>query len=276
MNEVASLGVDGELVEEADWGLVELVDGCVCCTVLGDLTTALANLLQIGDEPPDRVVIETSGLASPGPVVRTLGAVKDLRERVRLSAVVTVLHAQYALEQLELRPEAVEQVACCDRLLIGHGDRVGESELAALELRLDELRPDAARARANHGDVDPEWLLGDGEGVIPEIAETVSHAEGIVSVALTTEQPLELHALKMWLQFLSARRSQQLLRIKGVFRCTESERAVAVHGIHEWLEFGPLERDAPSSSTIVVVGDGLNVDEVRRGWEAVQAQALRW
>ena len=275
VNEAGSLGVDGLLVREAEWGLVEIVDGCVCCTVLGDLAAALAGLLKESGAAPDRILIETSGLASPGPVVRTLGAVAELRDRLRVAGVVTVLHAQYAAQQLELRPEAMEQVACCDRLLLGHVDRVEEEELRALEARLNELRPDAPCSRATLGRIDPAWILGERQAPIPVGGEVVRHSGSVVTVALTSDQAIDLHALKMWLQFLSARRAQQLLRIKGVFRCTESEQAVSVHGIHEWLEFGPLERDAPSTSTVVVVGDGLDVDELRRGWEAVRAQAAR-
>lgn len=276
VNEAGALGIDGMLVREVEGGLVEIVDGCVCCTVLGDLSQALADLLQASTQPLDRVLIETSGLASPGPVVRTLGAVSELRERFRISGVVTVLHAQHALDQLERRPEAQQQVACCDRLLIAHPDRVTEEELLALEDHLRALRPDAPCRRAKSGLVDPAWILGEGQVPEPSPEESVSHADGVVTATLTSEEPIDLHALKMWLQFLCARRSQDLLRIKGVFRCTESEEAVMVHGIHDWLEFGPLERDAPSTSTVVVVGDGLDPDELRRGWEAVRAQEARW
>jgi len=275
VNEAGSLGVDGMLVRQADWGLVELVDGCVCCTVLGDLSEALAGLMQERGEALERIIIETSGLASPGPVVRTLGAVSELRERLRISGVVTVLHAKHALDQLERRSEAVEQVACCDRLLIGHVDRVGEEELSALEARLFELRPDAPCSRATLGRIDPQWLLEEGEVAIPDGGQAVNHSDGVVTAALTSAEPIDLHALKLWLQFLCARRAQELLRIKGVFRVHESDRAVAVHGVHEWLEFGPLESDAPSTSTVVVVGDGLDVDELRRGWDAVRAQPAR-
>lgn len=275
VNEAGELGVDGFLIREANWGLVEIVDGCVCCTVLGDLSRALAGILQTAKEPLDRILIETSGLASPGPVVRTLGAVAELRERLRVSGVVTVLHAQYALDQLDRRSEAREQVACCDRLLMGHVDRVGEAELLELEACLRELRPDAPCKRSSFGQIDPAWILDEGQVPIPEGGEAVSHSEGVVTVSLSSEEPIDLHALKLWLKFLSARRAQQLLRIKGVFRCNEAEVAVAVHGIHDWLEFGPLECEPPSISRIVVVGDGLDVGEVRRGWEAVRAQAGR-
>ena len=275
VNEAGSLGVDGQLVRETEWGLIEISDGCICCTVLGDLAGALASLLRETGEPIDRVLIETSGLASPGPVVRTLGAVAELRDRVRVAGVVTVMHAEHALVQLDKRVEAREQLACCDRLILGHIDRVDSTHLQSLELRAQELRPDVEILKAERGKVSAEWLLRDTAVSLPLGSDLVSHSDGVVTASFTSEQPLELHALKMWLQFLCARRGQQILRIKGVFHCAGSSQAIAVHGIHDWLEFGPLDKAPPPSSTIVVVGDGLEGDELRRGWEAVLAQPAR-
>ena len=275
VNEAGALGIDGQLVRETDWGLIEISDGCICCTVLGDLAGALASILRDAKEPLDRVLIETSGLASPGPVVRTLGAVQELRDRVRVAGVVTVMHSLHALEQLELRVEAREQLACCDRLLLAHVDRVDAGQLATLEKRAHELRPDVEVLRAERGQVNPDWLLRDADASIPLGSDTLTHSDGVVTASFTADHPLELHALKMWLQFLCARRGQQILRIKGIFHCVGSAQAIAVHGIHDWLEFGPLEKAPPPSSTIVVVGDGLEPDELRRGWDAVLAQPAR-
>jgi len=275
VNEVGELGVDGLLVQRAEWGLVELLDGCVCCTVLGDLSVALAGLLQTTQGSLERIIIETSGLASPGPVVRTLGAIGDLRSRLRVAGVVTVLHAEHAKAQLESRPEARDQVACADRFLIGHTDRVGEREVVELEAQLSSVRPDAPVARAQMGGIDPGWVLGDGEVPAQSAEKGVSHSEGVVTVSLSSERELDLHALKMWLQFLAARRGQQLLRIKGVFRVHQCNTAVSVHGIHEWLEFGPLDIAPPQISSVVLIGDGLDTDELHRGWEAAVSQALR-
>ena len=275
VNEAGSLGIDGQLVRETEWGLVEISDGCICCTVLGDLAGALASLLREAVEPIERVLIETSGLASPGPVVRTLGAVAELRDRVRVAGVVTVMHSEHALKQLDMRVEAREQLACCDRLVLGHIDRVDPEQLAAVEARARALRPDVEILKAEHGRVAADWLLSDADVSIPLGADISTHSDGVVTASFTAEQPLELHALKMWLQFLCARRGQQILRIKGVFHCAGSEHAIAVHGIHDWLEFGPLEKKPPPSSTIVVIGDGLDVAELRRGWDAVVAQPAR-
>lgn len=275
VNEVGELGVDGLLIQRADWGLVELVDGCLCCTVLGDLSQALAGLLQAGDGPPERIIIEASGLASPGPVVRTIGALSDLRTRLRVSGVVTVLHAEHVLAQLDARPEARDQVACADRLLIGHVDRVSVDALDGVETHLRSLRPDAQIARASRGDIDPAWLLADCPTAPSVGGDAATHSEGITTVSLSSDSELDLHALKLWLQFLAARRGQDLLRIKGVFRVRDHEKAVAVHGIHEWLEFGPLDMNAPKTSSVVLIGEGLDPEELRRGWSAVSGQALR-
>ena len=271
VNEYGDVGVDGLLVEQADWGFVELMDGCVCCTVLGDLSEALAGLLQASGGPPDRIVIEASGLASPGPVVRTLTAVSELRERLRVAGVVTVLHAKHALRQLESRAEARDQLGSADRLVVGHVDQVDGDSLEVLLTQLQSVRPDAEVVCAERGAVDPEWLLGERQIVEPPVAHDHQHSEGVVTIALTAEEALDLHALKIWLQFLASRRAQQLWRIKGVFRVAGVDHAVAVHGIHEWLEFGPLERPAPSTSSIVLIGEGLDPEELRRGWDVARA-----
>ena len=269
VNEVGELGVDGMLVQRAEWGLVELVDGCLCCTVLGDLSQALAGLLQAGDGVPDRILIEASGLASPGPVVRTIGALEDLRSRLRVSGVVTVLHARHALTQLESRPEARDQISCADRLLIAHADRIDAPALDELVVQLKSVRPDAEVAVAEMGEVDPSWLLDEQGSSARCDVEEATHSEGIVTLSFSSDEPIDLHALKMWLQFLAARRAQQLLRIKGVFRVVGEDQAVAVHGVHEWLEFGPLDMNAPETSSVVIIGEDLDPDELRRGWDAV-------
>ena len=271
VNEYGDVGVDGLLVEKADWGFVELMDGCVCCTVLGDLSEALAGLLQTSAGPPDRIVIEASGLASPGPVVRTLAAVSELRERLRVAGVVTVIHAEHALNQLESRSEARDQLASADRLVVGHVDRVDEDALERVLSQLQGVRPDAEVVCAERGAIDPEWLLGDRPIMPQPLTSEHQHSDGIVTVSLSADEALDLHALKIWLQFLASRRAQELLRIKGVFRVSGLDHAVAVHGIHEWLEFGPLPRPAPETSTVVLIGDGLDPDELRRGWDAARA-----
>ena len=92
------------------------------------------------------------------------------------------------------------------------------------------------------------------------------HAAGVGTVALRTDQALDIHKLKMWIQFLSTRRTHEILRIKGILRCTGFARAVVVQGVYQWLELGPSEDDPPHESVLVLIGRGLDQDELERGW----------
>jgi len=163
MNEFGAVPIDHLLVEHIDENLVLLESGCLCCTVRGDLTRTLRSLFmrRLRRELPalERIVIETTGLADPAPVLFTLMQDFFIAERFRLDGVITVVDAVFGAEQLARQPEAVKQVAMADRLLISKCDQTDRQALESLEARLAGLNPGALQLRVEGGVVAPEAVL---------------------------------------------------------------------------------------------------------------------
>lgn len=275
VNEFGEVGVDGRLVVATEDELVQLENGCVCCTVRGDLSRALVDLLDrrgrlLGGARFDHVLIEASGLASPGPIVQTLEVDPLLEGRLQRPATVTLVHGQRLPEQLSCYPEAAEQVAYADLVLVNHTDRADEASLVAAEAAVAGLNPLAACRRTERAEVPAAELLALEPLAAdrPLDAGTHGHSSGMVAAVLESDEALDLHRLKMWLQFLTNRWGTQLLRMKGVLRCAGQADEVVVQAVYEWLELGPGSRPAPSRSQLVLIGRGFDEDELQRGWRA--------
>lgn len=283
VNEFGDVGVDGDLVVGATDHLVQLSNGCVCCTVRGDLQAALRELLAarerrlFGRRDFDAVLIEASGLAAPGPIAQTLAMDASLREALRLDGVITLVHAVNLPRQLAEFPEASEQLAYADRVLLNHLDRASTAELERTREAIAELAPSAEVLEATFAAAPLERLLevrttSDAAWTLDESRSAHSHQSGVSTVALESSSPLQLDTLKVWLQFLAARRGQELYRIKGILRCEGRPERIVVQGMYEWLELGPSEEPAPERSVIVLIGRDLEEDELRRGWRACGAR----
>ncbi|MCA8980983.1 MAG: GTP-binding protein [Planctomycetes bacterium] len=280
VNEFGDVGIDGSLVVSSAEEIVELANGCVCCTVRGDLSRSVLRLLSARErrafrKPFDRIVIEASGLAAPGPIVQTLNADPALVGRVALDGVATLVHAANLARQLELHSEAAEQIAYADRVLLNHADRCSEDELAAARRATAAINALARVIECERGDVDLGELLdirtndpARWRDLAAHDAASHTHDGDVGSVALESSAPLDLHRLKIWLQFLANRRGQDLLRVKGVLRCREHAAPVVVQGMYEWLELGPGPGVAPDVSRLVLIGRTLDRSELERGWSA--------
>ena len=276
VNEFGDVGIDGSLVVRADEEVVELANGCICCTVRGDLVRAISGLLRkrrrkLFRRPFDRLLIETSGLASPGPILQTLRLEPELAEETVEAGVLTVVHGGAILEECERHPEVEEQIGYASLLLLNHADAVEEPGLARVEAMLTERNPTAGIERSVRAEIEVSALF---RGLtIPEREPSPSHrhTEGAGSVVLRTEHPLDLHKLKMWLGFLAQERSHELWRMKGLLRCSGHPQAVIVQAVYQMLELGPSEDPAPAESTLVLIGRGLDVETLERGWETCRA-----
>ncbi len=287
VNEIGAVALDGRLIVHATEALIELSNGCICCTVRGDLAQALLDLAARRERrfrraPFTRVVIEASGLASPGPVAQTLLVTPKLRRRFRLDGVVCLVHAALVHEQLERHSQARRQVALADVVAINHVDRVSAAAVEELRMDLARRQPFArivAVERAVlahqdvfdlHADAPRGWRFGPlvGGADVARGDDEGHGSEGEV-VVLRSTQPLDLAALKLWLQFLVGRRGQELWRIKGILRCVDRAESVVVHAVEAFLELGPGLDLAPRESTLVLIGTGLARDEIERGWRAL-------
>jgi G3E family GTPase len=245
INEVAGLEIDPMLLDHADEGTVLFNNGCVCCTVRDELIEALLRLdssRQSGRCPSiERVVIETSGLADPNPVIHELLADPRLRARYYLAAVLTLVDATHAFEQMEEYEEAARQIALADYLLTSKTDLCIPVSLELLDARLKIINPTAVRLLSQRGKIttassqesidlfslrhtEEQWRLLD--------RDHVTHDIEISSHIIEIEQPLPWGPFSTWLQTLCLARGRDLLRFKGIVFTREQVPPVAVHAVH--------------------------------------------
>lgn len=254
INELGEVGLDHILVERIEGEVCLLQSGCVCCSLRGDLEQALQKLIdqrERGLIPRfDRVLIETTGLADPAPILQLALTSPMIQRYFRLDAVVTTVDAVHGERQLDEHPESVKQAALADRILLTKTDLVAPQALAALEARIAALNPAAPRWRVLHGrieaarlfDADPTRHGGAGGDVarwLGPVAGGHAHAHGahrhdsrIDHFSLRFDEPLDWSLVAEWLSDLSANSGDKLLRIKGVLDLVGEPRPVAIHGIH--------------------------------------------
>ncbi|MCO5064802.1 MAG: GTP-binding protein [Rhizobiaceae bacterium] len=303
INEFGDVTIDHLLVEQASDGVIQLADGCLCCTVRGELVDTLADIVdrvQTGRTGRlRRVVIETTGLADPVPVLQSLMAHPALVEAYRLDGVVTLVDAVNGAATLDAHPEAVKQVAVADRLLISKEDLADESDLSELRERLRKLNPGAAlySARAEQlapivtscGLYDPATKTADVNRWLGETHDHhdhhhhdhhhhhgSAHDERISSLSLRHDGPLPFSALETFLDLLRNVHGDKLLRLKGIAEVQERpDRPLVLHAVQKtfhppaWL---PAWSDETRGTRLVVIGFDLNADHVRRLFAAVTNQ----
>jgi G3E family GTPase len=256
VNEFGEIGLDHLLVEKLDENTVLLNAGCLCCTVRGDLARALRDMLpRARRDEISRIVIETTGLADPAPILATLMSDPVGASAYRLDGIVTVVDAVHAMSQLDSQPEAIRQVAVADRIVLSKTDLADPPELRE---RLRRLNPGARLLTAVSGALDPNTILHAGlfdpNSRIPDVrgwldAEAYVDAEHgdhhdhhhhhdpnrhdarIQAFCLTYERPLNWQGVATWLDMLIATRGESLLRIKGILNVVGQDRPVAIHGV---------------------------------------------
>jgi G3E family GTPase len=241
INEFGEVGIDHLLVENVGENLRLLASGCVCCTVRGDLVDTLGELAARrarGEVAFSRVVVETTGLADPAPVLHTLMADPALTSDFRLEGVVTTVDAVNGLATLERHAEAVKQVGVADTLLLTKTDLAEPHAVDALAARLERLNPGARVCHVVDGVVDPAQVLGAGwidpgeRYAAPALDhDHHHHHEHVRAHAFVFEAPLPEAAFLHWLDLMAAMRGERLLRVKGLVHLADDpERPLVVHG----------------------------------------------
>jgi G3E family GTPase len=299
INEFGAIGLDHLLVEKLDEDTVLLNAGCLCCTVRGDLARALKALEpRVATGEVRRVMIETTGLADPAPILHTLMGDATLAVRYRLDGVVTVVDAVNAPAEMDSEPEAVRQVAVADRLVLTKTDLVTDAEIAALTDRLRRLNPAAPLHRAAHGKIDPALLLDcglfDPAGKMTDVkswldAEAFTdhdhhhhhdvnrHDARIQAFCLTWDKPLHWQGIGMCLEMLIATRGENLLRVKGLLNLVGQDRPVVIHGVQHLFHEPTLLPAWPAgddrSSRLVFITRDLDRDTVAEGLRAFEQAA---
>ncbi|CCE03104.1 putative cobalamin synthesis protein/P47K family protein [Bradyrhizobium sp. STM 3809] len=276
INEYGEISLDHLLVERVDGEVAVLASGCVCCTIRSDLEETLRALLVRRDRaevPPfRRILIETTGLADPAPILQLLLNNPLVSHFLRLDTVVTTVDAANAAHQLDRQDEAVKQVALADRLLVTKSDLV--NDVAALEQRLRRLNPGARIERVSHGVIDPADLFGAAlidpekkrvdvarwlnEQAFAQCGETAhahgagaehdhahhgpighdhgdhghAHESSVTSFMLAFDEPLDWMTVSGWLAYLRQARGEDLLRVKGILNLHGEATPVVIHGVH--------------------------------------------
>ena len=289
VNEFGDIAIDHLLVEKLDDTTILLPSGCLCCSVQGDLARALADLVpRIHAGEVQRVVVETTGLADPAPVVQSLLADVMLARHYRLDGIVTVVDAVHGQKTLDQHEEAIRQVAMADRLILTKTDLAKPDP--ALLARITALNPGAPQITADHGRIDPATILEcglfDADGKIAEVKDwlnaaawgrTGAHDGRIHSFCLTYDQPLHWSGIGMCLEMLIGTRGENLLRVKGILNLVGQDRPVAIHGVqhmfHEPTLLPAWPPGDPKTSRIVFITRDLSRETIEQGLLAFERAA---
>ncbi len=280
VNELGEIALDHHLLRRVDERTVVLASGCVCCVMRGDLAEELRDLLGRRDrgEVPSfgRVVVETTGIAEPAPILQTLLSEPVVRHHYRPDAVIATVDGVLGLRQLSSRREPVQQAAAADRIVVTKTDVAEPEAVAELERRLRALNPAAALSRASFGEIAPEELLAPGGRDLRAVAaEEHGHEGDVAAVCLVFAEPLDWTAFGVWLTMLLQSRGEEVLRVKGLLD-VGGEGPVAVDGVQHVVH-PPRHLDAwpdgDRRSRVVFIGPGLDRGELERSLAAFNLAA---
>jgi G3E family GTPase len=282
VNEFGEIGIDGDLIVKADEELFEMNNGCVCCSVRGDLIRTLHGLLTGGTDF-DAILVETSGLADPGPVAQTFFVDHVLQMRTALDSITTLVDAKNVLAQLAASEVAEEQIAFADQIVLNKIELVADEALRAIEGRLRVLNPLAPIHRAQRSNVPLDLVLRRGgfdlERIVslePDFLDRApehdhQHDREIRSVSLSARVPMDRAKLEQWLGDLVARRGADILRAKGIIDIAGEERRLVFQAVHMLAEADlqhVWRRDETRRSRLVFIGRDLDAGALRAGFDA--------
>jgi G3E family GTPase len=307
VNEFGAVGIDNDLILNTDEELFEMNNGCICCTVRGDLIKTMHGLLAKRGNF-DAIVVETTGLADPGPVAQTFFVDSFLQERTALDSVTTVVDAKHILPRLADSREAAEQIAFADQIVLNKTELVTDKELRDIEGRLRKLNPLAPIHRAQRSNVPLDKVLGRGGFDIDRIvslepeflnpahgeaghvhdehcehdhhdherpAHDHEHDAGIGSISLTSHMPMDGGKISDWLAYVVQTQGQDILRAKGIIDVKGEDRRLVFQAVHMLLE-GDLQRpwkpDEPRYSRLVFIGRNLDQNALQIGFESCAAK----
>jgi G3E family GTPase len=303
VNEFGEIGIDNDLVVGADEEVFEMNNGCICCTVRGDLVRILDGLMRRKGKF-DAVIVETTGLADPAPVAQTFFVDENVGRKTRLDAVVTVADAKWLSERLKDAPEAKNQIAFADVILINKTDLVSADELRDVEGRIRAINPYAKLHRTERAQIPLAEVLDRNAfdldrilNIEPEFLEAEEdhdhhhdhehghhhhhehshkgikhyHDEDMQSVSLRTEKPLDPDKFFPWVQNLVQTEGPSILRSKGILSFKDDDDRFVFQGVHMILDGDhqrPWTKGEKRDSRIVFIGRNLPEDKIRQGFES--------
>jgi G3E family GTPase len=279
VNEFGELGIDNDLVVSADEEVFEMNNGCICCTVRGDLIRIIEGLMKRKGRF-DAILIETTGLADPAPVAQTFFVDDEVRQRTKLDSIVTVVDAKNFLKRLEDSHEAAEQVAFADVILINKIDLVSAIEQQQVEARIRSLNPMARIHKTNRCEMPVTDVLDRGAFDLNRILEIEpnflgeddhEHDDGISSVSLRADRPLDLEKFQEWLSELLRAQGADILRCKGILDIKGANKRLVFQGVHMLVDSGAgkeWKAGERRESKFVLIGRTLDEGKLRAGFEA--------
>jgi G3E family GTPase len=303
VNEFGEIGIDNELVVNADEEVFEMNNGCICCTVRGDLVRIIDGLMRRKGKF-DAIIVETTGLADPAPVAQTFFMDEQVGAKTKLDAVVTVADAKWLKDRLKDAPEAKNQIAFADVILLNKTDLVTPAELAEIEARIRGINPYARLHRTERAkidiaevlgrnafdldrilDIEPEFLTADDHGHDHGHDHDHGHGydhhhhgglkhyhdEDMQSISIKTDKPLNPDKFFPWVQDLVATEGKDILRCKGILNFKDDPERFVFQGVHMILD-GDHQRkwrdDEKRDSRLVFIGRQLPEDKIRTGFES--------
>lgn len=296
VNEFGEIGIDNDLIIGADEEVFEMNNGCICCTVRGDLVRIMDGLMKRKGKF-DAIIVETTGLADPAPVAQTFFVDEDVQKNARLDAVVTVADAKWLSDRLKDAPEAKNQIAFADVIVLNKTDLVNKGELAEVEARIRAINPYAKLHRTERCSVALADVLDRGAfdldrilDIEPDFLEVDDHDhdhdhhhhdhghglkhyhdEDMQSLSLKTDKPLDPNVFMPWLQNLVQVEGGKILRSKGILAFHDDDDRYVFQGVHMMLE-GNHQRKwkegEPRESRLVFIGRELPEEAIRKGFES--------
>lgn len=272
VNEFGEVGIDHHLLISSDQEVVEMSNGCICCTVRGDLLRSLFGLLEHRDKF-DTLMIETTGLADPAPVVQSFFVDERIKSEYQLNGVVTVVDAKHIFQQLSNSPEAKEQIAFADMVLLNKIDLINAEDLPELEFKLRNLNGAARICQTRNSDVDIGTVLDLRSLDIVIRAEkhdhTHSHTEDIETVAIATAGDLDGLKLSHWFRELLAQFGERIMRMKGILNLRKDPDQFVFQGVHMLFEGRPGRPWAEQEerlNRLVFIGRDLDKENITQGF----------
>lgn len=283
VNEFGEAGIDGDLVVGADEEVFEMNNGCICCTVRGDLIRILDGLMKRKGKF-DAIIVETTGLADPAPVAQTFFVDQDVGDATKLDAVITVTDAKWLTERLKDAPEAKNQIAFADVIVLNKVDLVSAEELAAVEAQIRAINPYAKLHRTTRCDVPIADLLDrnafdldrilDIEPDFLESGHHHHHSDEVRSMSFTIPGDVDPEKFMPWINDLSQAQGPNILRSKGILAFKDEPRRFVFQGVHMILD-GDLQRDWKDGETrnsrLVFIGRDLDEAQLRKEFLACAA-----
>jgi G3E family GTPase len=296
VNEFGEIGIDNDLVVGADEEVFEMNNGCICCTVRGDLIRIIGGLLKRRDKF-DAILVETTGLADPAPVAQTFFTDDDIKKKTKLDSIVTVVDAKHVEQRLADSGEAKEQIAFADIVLLNKTDLVSAEDLKRIEARVRGLNPFAQIYHTSRCSIELDKILDKGAFDLSRAIEldpcflhghdhhdhhhhndhgTVNpaHDEDIRSFSFTTEKPLDAAKFDNWIQGVLMGEGQNILRTKGILNMKGNEKRFvfqAVHMVSEGEYTGAWPAKDNRRSRLVFIGRKLSEAPLKAGFEACVA-----